>query len=255
MFCTGWFSLIFSPVFYSVFFILYMFFPVKCCFGLAVCIVFKWKILTDYESLTMLGLLCFNSRSLPRYKMKRRLFYGLLSEVSIRLMLLIVFLWVSPPALCLVNAGWKVTHITAGVWRKMSLLCVCLRRVTEQLPPFYREIQSEEMWFYKFHRVEVDHVPTALMFVSAFSNTYPHSLPSTYQHWDTFMKLFCRFYSKFTVLRKHNTLNGCFFASWTQMWKNAKERRAFICVHLNSGLLLWVVFPNHLCLCGAIQWR
>ncbi|XP_075889431.1 phospholipid phosphatase 5 isoform X2 [Nelusetta ayraudi] len=63
--------------------------------------------------------------------MKRRLLFGLLSEVSIRLMLLIVFL------------------------------------VTEQLPPFYREIQSEEMWFYKFHRVEADHVPTTLMFCLA----------------------------------------------------------------------------------------
>lgn len=60
--------------------------------------------------------------------MKRRLFRGLLSEVSIRIVLLVVFL------------------------------------VTEQLPPFYREIQSEEMWLYKFHRVEIDHVPTTLMF-------------------------------------------------------------------------------------------
>lgn len=47
-------------------------------------------------------------------------------------------------------------------------MCVRWCRVTEQLPPFYREIQSEEMWFYKFHRVEVDHVPTTLMFVSCF---------------------------------------------------------------------------------------
>nr|XP_004547098.1 phospholipid phosphatase 5 isoform X2 [Maylandia zebra] len=60
--------------------------------------------------------------------MKRRLLRGFLSEISIRLALLVVFL------------------------------------VTEQLPPFYREIQAEEMWLYKFHRVERDHVPTSLMF-------------------------------------------------------------------------------------------
>ncbi|XP_034548258.1 phospholipid phosphatase 5 isoform X2 [Notolabrus celidotus] len=60
--------------------------------------------------------------------MKRRLLRGFMSEVSIRMALLVVFL------------------------------------VTEQLTPFFREIQPEEMWLYKFHRVERDHVPTSLMF-------------------------------------------------------------------------------------------
>lgn len=63
--------------------------------------------------------------------MKRRLLRGFLSEVSVRVVLLVVFL------------------------------------VTEQLPPFFREIQPEEMWLYKFHRVERDHVPTSLMFTVA----------------------------------------------------------------------------------------
>ncbi|XP_034026586.1 phospholipid phosphatase 5 isoform X2 [Thalassophryne amazonica] len=45
---------------------------------------------------------------------------------------------------------------------RMGLLVMFL--VTEQLPPFYREIQAEEMWLYKFHHVERDHVPTFLMF-------------------------------------------------------------------------------------------
>ena len=38
--------------------------------------------------------------------------------------------------------------------------------LTEKLPPFIREIQPEEMWLYKYHRVVRDHVPTTLMFVS-----------------------------------------------------------------------------------------
>ncbi|XP_057688989.1 phospholipid phosphatase 5 [Corythoichthys intestinalis] len=60
--------------------------------------------------------------------MKRRLLRGFLAEISIRLALLVVFL------------------------------------VTEQLPPFYRKIQPEEMWLYKYSRVDQDHVPTPLMF-------------------------------------------------------------------------------------------
>lgn len=69
------------------------------------------------------------------------------------------------------NENVLVNYSAANIQMEMRRLCVCvcLCRVTEQLPPFYREIQTEEMWFYKFHRVEVDHVPTTLMFVSSLS--------------------------------------------------------------------------------------
>lgn len=60
--------------------------------------------------------------------MKRRQLNGFLLEVIVRIGLLLIFL------------------------------------VTEQLPPFYRQIQMEEMWLYKFRRVKSDHVPTSLMF-------------------------------------------------------------------------------------------
>ncbi|KAK7934445.1 hypothetical protein WMY93_005341 [Mugilogobius chulae] len=60
--------------------------------------------------------------------MKRRRLDGFLLEVLVRIGLLLIFL------------------------------------VTEQLSPFSRQIQAEEMWLYKFHHVEADHVPTSLMF-------------------------------------------------------------------------------------------
>ncbi|TSM12562.1 Phospholipid phosphatase 4 [Bagarius yarrelli] len=37
-------------------------------------------------------------------------------------------------------------------------------RVTEQLAPFTRQIQPEEIWLYRFDHVKNDHVPTSLMF-------------------------------------------------------------------------------------------
>uniref|UniRef100_A0A8C4ZI90 Phospholipid phosphatase 5 n=1 Tax=Gadus morhua TaxID=8049 RepID=A0A8C4ZI90_GADMO len=65
--------------------------------------------------------------------MKGKLLRGVLSEVSIRTLLLFVFL------------------------------------LTEKLPPFIREIQPEEMWLYKYHRVGRDHVPTTLHSVACFT--------------------------------------------------------------------------------------
>ncbi|MBN3296913.1 PLPP5 phosphatase, partial [Amia calva] len=61
-------------------------------------------------------------------KMRKNFAHGFLSEATIRAILLLVFL------------------------------------ITEQLPPFNREIQPEELWLYKYHHVERDHVPTSLMF-------------------------------------------------------------------------------------------
>ncbi|KAI2659897.1 Phospholipid phosphatase 5 [Labeo rohita] len=64
----------------------------------------------------------------PGRKMRKSFDNGFIGEVIVRLLLLAVFL------------------------------------VTEELPPFSREIQPEELWLYKFHPVKKDHVPTRLMF-------------------------------------------------------------------------------------------
>lgn len=47
-----------------------------------------------------------------------------------------------------------------------GMIIVSCFRVTEQLAPFTRQIQPEEIWLYRFHHVKNDHVPTSLMFVS-----------------------------------------------------------------------------------------
>uniref|UniRef100_A0A672SET1 Phospholipid phosphatase 5-like n=1 Tax=Sinocyclocheilus grahami TaxID=75366 RepID=A0A672SET1_SINGR len=46
----------------------------------------------------------------------------------------------------------------------MRLLLLGVFLVTEELPPFSREIQPEELWLYKFHPVKKDRVPTRFMF-------------------------------------------------------------------------------------------
>ncbi|KAA0703865.1 Phospholipid phosphatase 5 [Triplophysa tibetana] len=71
----------------------------------------------------------FNDKPAP--KMRKNFDNGFIAEVIIRLLLLAVFV------------------------------------VTEQLPPFSREIQPEELWLYKFQPVKRDHVPTRLMFAIA----------------------------------------------------------------------------------------
>ncbi|KAJ7999830.1 hypothetical protein DPEC_G00198480 [Dallia pectoralis] len=47
------------------------------------------------------------------------------------------------------------------------LLLLAVFCFTESLPPFTRHIQPEELWLYKFHHVENDHVPTKVMFCIA----------------------------------------------------------------------------------------